>query len=59
MEDLEEHFSYQSETDESNKLSNQRRNSSSTPEEISNVFNEHFISIAVTSLITPSTLNPI
>ena len=31
----------------------------STPEEISNVFNEHFISIAVTSLITPSILNPI
>ena len=26
MEDLEEHFSYQRETDESNKLSNQRRN---------------------------------
>ena len=46
MEDLEEHFSYQSETDESNKLSNQRWNSYSTPEEISNVFNEHFISIA-------------
>ena len=26
MEGLEEHFSYQSETDDSNKLSNQRRN---------------------------------
>ena len=26
MEDLEEHFSYQSKPDESNKISNQRRN---------------------------------
>ena len=47
MEDLEEHFSYQSETDESNKLSiTKDGTSSSTPEVRSNVFNEHFISIA-------------
>ena len=30
----------------------------STPEEISNAFNEHFISVTI-SLITPSILNPI